>query len=166
MTGLSRSLIAALALHLFFVIGVAQEKSRAVKTAPLGLMLLASADADAASGDVILKWSLKNTSDRDISLPDVNVFLDHKLIVKDQKNRAVPLTRAGQDASAAAYFTSSRRTTVLGPGQAVTKELKISDFFNMEAKGGYTIVVERRVPSIEGKAVKTIRSNVVKVRIV
>ena len=161
----SRFLLTALALHLFIVAGVTQQQSRVPKSSPTRLTLVASADTDPANSDVILKWSLKNISDRQISVPDVNLFLAHKLIVKDQKNRAVQLTQMGQQASTAAYFTSPRRTTVLDPGQELTKELKISDFFNMKAKGVYTIVVERRVPSTDGKGAQTVRSNVLKVRV-
>ena len=165
MTGLRRSLVAALVLHLFFVASVAEQQCRTSKTTPTELTLVVSAETDATSGGVTLKWSLKNISDKQISVPDVNLFLDHKLTVKDQKNRAVQLTKMGQQASTAAYFTSPRRTTVLEPGQELTKELKVSDFFDMKVKGVYTIVVERRVPSANGKAVKTIRSNVLKLRI-
>jgi hypothetical protein len=109
--------------------------------------------------------SFKNISDRQISVPDVNLFLAHRLIVKDQKNRTVQLTQMGQQASTAAYFTTPRRMMVLGPGEEVTNELKISDFFNMKAKGVYTIVVERRVPTTDDKRVQTIRSNVIRVRV-
>jgi hypothetical protein len=161
----SRWLLTALALHLFCIEGITQPQSRVPRNSPARLTLVAAVDTDPANSDIILKWSLKNISNREISLPDVNLFMAHKFIVKDQKNRAVQLTRAGQQASMAAYFTSPRRTTVLGPGQELTKELKLSDYFNMKAKGVYTIVVERRVPSTDAKGTQTIRSNILKVRV-
>jgi hypothetical protein len=159
-----QSVALALSLHLFFV-GAISQQSRPSRTAVTKLTLVASAESDAASGTVLLKWALKNTSDTKVMVGNVNFFIDHKVTVRDQNNRTVALTEKGQEASTASYFTMNRRTIILGPGEELRNELQISDFYNMKAKGIYTIVLERRVSTSDGKGFTTIRSNVVKIQV-
>jgi hypothetical protein len=164
----------ALSIYMFFTMGlfnsigeatvIGFQQSRQARTARTNLVIVALVNTDPANGTLTLKWSLKNTSDKDISVRVRNVFLDYRITVKDERNRAVPLTERGQQATIGSFFTS-QRTTVLGAGNELTTQLQISDFYDMKARGVYTIVVERRVPSPDGKGSAPIRSNAVKVRV-
>lgn len=161
----TKSLALVLTLQVLCVASVAQQRSRVAKSPSPRLTIEASADVNSAKGTVVLKWSLKNNSDKDILVPDVNMFIDHKFVVKDENNRILRLTERGQQVTTASYFTLHRRTTSLASSKGVTKELQISDFYDMKAPGVYTITIERRVPRIYGEGSETIRSNVVRVRI-
>lgn len=79
----TKSVALALALPILSMVG-SSTQSQSAKVSPPRLTLEASADIHSATRAVVLKWSLKNNSDKEISVPDVNLFLDHKFVVKDQ----------------------------------------------------------------------------------
>ena len=129
------------------------------------VVFVAQAEEPSAQGDITLKWSLKNVSGKEIYFRDTNIFLDYKISVKNQRNSPVRLTERGERAAAAAYFSSHKTAVVLRPGEESTNQLNVSDFYDMKASGIYTIVIERDLPTGDGKKLERFRSNIVRVRI-
>ena len=125
------------------------------------LMLTATAQTDREN--VILSWSIKNVSDKQIVFRDTNVFLDYKFTVTDQHNRPVQPTEVGQRQLTFSYFALHKKTIALDVGQVYPEQLRISQFFRMQEKGTYKISIERRIRSIDGGISELIKSNVVSV---
>lgn len=120
------------------------------------LVFVAQTEQASTTGDITLKWSLKNVSGKDIYFRETNIFLDYKISVKNQHNSPVRLTERGQRAAAAAYFSSHKTAVVLRPGEESTNQLDVSDFYDMKASGIYTIVIERDLPTGDGKKIRKI----------
>lgn len=129
------------------------------------LVFVAQVEQPTTNGAVTLKWSIKNVSRKNIYFRDTNIFLDYKISVKDQRSGPVRLTERGQQASTAAYFSSHKTAVVLRPGEESANQLNVSDFYDIKARGIYTIVIERDLPTGDGQKLERFRSNIVRVRI-
>jgi len=73
------------------------------------LALVPQADQHTTKGVVILKWTLKNVSEKVISFRDTNVFLDYKITVKNQYNSSVKLTERGRESPERLTFPHTKR---------------------------------------------------------
>src|SRR5258706_794150 len=129
------------------------------------LAIVATLNQHAPNGAIILKWSLKNVSRKEIKFRDTNIFLDYKICVKNRNNDQVRLTEKGQQATTASYFASHKTSLTLQPGEEITKQIEITDFFDMKTKGVYFVVLERNLPTDGGKAIEVIRSNIIRIRV-
>ncbi len=129
------------------------------------LVIIATLDKHAPNGAISLKWSLKNVSNKEVKFRDTNIFLDYKITVKKGNSNQVRLTEKGQQATTASYFASHKTSLTLQPGEEIIKQIEITDFFDMKAKGVYSVVLERHLPTDGGKAIEVIRSNIIRIRV-
>ena len=126
------------------------------------LRLVAVVNKDAKTGTLVLRWSLKNISQVDIHFQDNNLFRDYKITVMDKLGKPVPLTRRGQEELTGSYFISYREAFNLTPGEEKTKQIEIADYYDVKPKGVYTISVERKIPTENGRGMETVQSKAIK----
>lgn len=81
----TKSLALALTLHVLFAVSLSQQRTRLGKASSPRLTIEASADTGSAKGAVVLKWSLKNNSGKEISVPDVNLFVEGVFVLPSAK---------------------------------------------------------------------------------
>lgn len=123
------------------------------------LRIVAGINKEGKTGSLILKWSLKNISSRDIAARDTNVLNDYTIEITNYQNRPVRLTEEGQKQLMASRMLSRRSALTIHPGEEIKNQIVISDIYDMKAKGSYIVTVKRRL------ATEEVRSNSVRVKV-
>ncbi len=168
---MSHTVCASLSIALLFVIGAFNARpSQTLQIAGFqpskerhiystNLSIVAGINKDGKTGALILKWSLRNTSNRDISTRDTNLLNDYRIEITDYQNKRVPPTEEGQKQLMAARMLSHRSALTIHPGEEIKSQIVISEIYDMKRKGTYTVTIKRRL------ATEEVKSNPVKVKI-
>lgn len=113
---------------------------------------------------VILIVTLKNVSEKVLSLADSRPERDYEIVVKDEQGEETPLTTYGKNLmDSAGVF---RRVLLkMNAGQELQNRLLINRIYDMSISGTYSIIVKRNVFRQDGKGFAEVISNTIKVEI-
>lgn len=114
---------------------------------------------------LILQWSLKNVSPKDVVFRDTHVLRDYSIFVKDQRGKLLSPTEKGQKIFFEAGWVSHRTSVTIHPGQELVKEIGLTDLYNFRIGSVYTISVQRKITAEDGRTVEELRSNPVRAKI-
>jgi len=116
-------------------------------------------------GSLILEWSLKNISRKDIYFRDTYVLRDYKFTIRDLDGHIVSPTAEGQQKIYASLFVSHRDSVTLHPRQETERSLILSEIYDLKPGRVYEVFLERHLSLDRGKTFEDVRSNVVRTKI-
>lgn len=167
----SRAFLVPLALMLTFGILeftpriFAQIGSTAVPVPSKSLRIRAAVKKGEIKGSLILEWSLKNISRKNITFRDTYVLHDYSFVVTDREGRNVQPTEAGRRKILESGLISHRDFVALRPGEEVRRQLIITEIYNLSPGEIYAIYLERQISLDKGKTLEKARSNLVRARV-
>ena len=122
------------------------------------LKLTAQVNKDEKSGALVLEWTLRNSSNRDLSIRNTNLLIDYSIEVTDRQNKPATLTEAGQKQWLVSLMISRKPTFIFHPGDEMTNQIVLSEVYDLKRNRVYVVSVKRRF----GKVV--VKSNSVRIK--
>jgi hypothetical protein len=164
------SRLSASALAFSFVIGAcAGSRGASVRCESVmssnRVEILATLKRGELKGSLILTWSLKNVSQKDVVFRDTQVLRDYSIFVKDQRGQLLSPTEKGKKILFAVGWVSHRTSRTLHPGEELVKEIVLSDIYHFRIGSVYTIFVRRKITAEDGRKVEEVRANPVRTKI-
>lgn len=115
------------------------------------LKLTATVNKD-EKGGLVLEWTLRNTSNRDLLIGNTNSLMDYTIEVTDRKNKPVRLTEAGQKQALASRMISRKPQVVFHPGDEMTSRIVLNEIYDLKRNAVYTVIVKRRFGTVVVKS--------------
>lgn len=131
-----------------------------LKSKRLGIM--AAVESERAGNSLVLKWRLKNVSKKEVRLRDTNLLIDYVIEILDEEGKPARLTPNGEKMLMASRMLSHRSSVSLAPGEEMRKQIDITELYDLRRGPVYALTVERRIGSVDGKAIEVVRSNTIK----
>lgn len=148
---------------ILITMAVCAASSTQSSTPPFALTLDAEENSVKAGSEVKVDITLRNSSNRAISISYGLSELDYAFEVRDSQNRIPPDTEFARKSKGRAYF-SSVHVFYLQPGESLPKApLVVSKFYDLSRPGKYLVQVSRAVPKELGSG--TVKSNAITITI-
>lgn len=122
------------------------------------LKLTAEVNKD-EKGGLVLEWTLRNISNRDLLIGVTNPLTDYTVEVTDRRNKPVRLTEAGQKQWLASRMISRKPPVVFHPGDEMTNRIVLNEIYDLKRNSLYTVIVKRRFGMV------VVKSNPARVRV-
>lgn len=156
-------------LLLFFIGTCLQHAGRLVVGQSMAtsqkLQIRAVLTKDETKGVLLLEWSLKNISKKDVAIRDTNVLHDYSFLIKDHRGNIVRPTEAGQQKLLEYGIVGHRYSKTLHPREEIRNQLVITEIYDFKPGEAYSVNVVRSISFDQGKTFEQIRSNAVRVLI-
>jgi len=108
---------------------------------------------------------LKNISSKDVDIRDTNLLLDYTVRIINEQGAVVAPTEKGQQLLESSRLISHRAAIRIHPQEELKREILLRRIYDLQSGGVYTITVERRIATQDGKGLEEMRSNAVNVKI-
>jgi hypothetical protein len=139
------------------------ETKRVLKSKRLGIM--AAVENGTADNSLVLKWRLKNVSKEGVRLRDTNLLIDYVTEIVDEEGKPARLTPKGEKMLMSSRMLSHRSSVSLAPGEEMKKQIDIMELYDLRRGPVYAVTVERRIGTVDGKAIEVVRSNTIKYKL-
>jgi len=115
-------------------------------------------------GSLILEWSFRNISRKDIHFRDTYVLRDYKFVITEPDGHIVSPTAEGQQKIFQLFFVLPRDSVTLPPGEQVLRQLILTDIYDLKPGRFYSAFLERHLSLDSGKTFEDVRSNMVRTK--
>jgi len=127
--------------------------------------MVATAKKGETAHSLVLEWSLKNISVRDVNFRDTHILRDYSIVITDREGYPLRATEEGQEIILASGWVSHRDSVTLHPREQIKKQIVISDIYDFKPGQIYTIRVERKISFDQGKTFEAVTSNIVRANV-
>jgi hypothetical protein len=104
-------------------------------------------------GVLVLEWTLRNTSNRDLLIANTNSLTDYTIEVTDRRNKPARLTDAGEKQALASRMISRKPPGVFSPGDETTNRIVLTEIYDLKRNGVYNVTVKRRFGTVIVKSI-------------
>lgn len=115
---------------------------------------------------ILMRISVKNTTDKMLNYVVSHVHRDYEFMVTDEKGEPIPLTRYGQSQLKPLFTAGSVGNMDMDPGGEWRDEIIINRYFDMTLEGVYLIkCIRKRVEKLDKSELVPIVSGVLRVKV-
>ena len=122
------------------------------------LELVAKVTKDAKTKALVLEWTLRNSSNRDLSIGNTTLLNDYVIEVTDRQNKPARLTDAGQKRFFVSRMLSRKPPIIFHPDDEITDRISLNEIYDLERNRVYVVAVKRRFGTV------VVKSNLVRIK--